>query len=72
VRSIKDRPNHAIYIRTLRAMTAEQRLEKAFELTETARGLFLDGLRRRFPERSEREIHDLYLQRLELCRNRNY
>jgi hypothetical protein len=51
-------------------MTPQQRVEKAFELGELARGLFLDGLRRRFPDRSEAEIRELYLERLELCRRR--
>ena len=70
VSSIKDRPNHRIYIRALREMTPEQRLDKAFELADLARHLFLDGLRGRFPERSERAIHELYLRRIELCRKR--
>ncbi|HSR67044.1 MAG TPA: hypothetical protein VLU25_03815 [Acidobacteriota bacterium] len=69
---IKPRPNHRIYIETLRKLTPEQRLAKAFELSEMSRRLFREGLRRRFPELSEEEFHRLYLERLELCHNRNY
>ncbi len=69
---IKKRPNHEIYIRTLRSMTPEQRLLKAFELTEFSRDLFKSGLRRRFPDLSEEVLHQLYLERLAKCHNRNY
>ena len=67
----KPRPNRARYIETLRRMTPEQRLLKAFELTEFSRALFKQGLRNRFPEKSESEIHQLYLERLATCYNRN-
>lgn len=70
--NIKERPNHAIYIRTLRRMSPEARLLKAFELSEFSRQLFLQGLRRRHPAMSEAEIHRLYLERLDKCHNRNY
>lgn len=69
---IKERPNHRLYIQTLRRMTPEARLMKAFELTEFSRQLFLTGLRRRFPELPEDELKKLYLKRLEKCHNRNY
>ena len=48
--SPKPRPNHARYLQTLRAMTPDQRLAKAFELSAFSKQLFLDGLRRRFPD----------------------
>jgi hypothetical protein len=67
---VKPRPNHAIYIRTLRAMTPEQRLEKAFELTEMTRDLLRAGLRERFPTASEEELERVYLERLDKCHNR--
>lgn len=70
--NIKERPNHAMYIRTLRRMSPEARLLKAFELSEFSRQLFLQGLRRRFPNKSDAEIHKLYLERLDKCHNRNY
>lgn len=68
--TLKTRPNHAVYIRTLRAMTPEQRLRKAFELTDLARALFREGLRARFPGLSEAELERLYLDRLAKCHNR--
>lgn len=69
---IKPQPNHRVYLRALRAMTPERRLAKAFELSDTARGLFREGLRRRLPDLSEEEFHAIYLERLALCHNRNY
>jgi hypothetical protein len=65
-------PSHREYILMLRRMTPQQRLAKAFELTENGRRLFLAGLRKRFPHLSEEELRKLYLQRLHLCHNRNY
>jgi len=63
----KPRPNHARYIQVLRSMTDEQRLQKAFELTELSRQLFRSGLRERFPELSEDELQALYVKRLLEC-----
>lgn len=69
---IKPRPNHELTIKALRAMTPEQRLLKAFELSEFAKELFWQGLKNQYPDRSEAELRPLYLQRLALCHNRNY
>jgi hypothetical protein len=66
----KPRPNHQLYLEALRRMTPEQRLLKAFELTELSRELFRAGLRQRFPEASEAELQRIYLERLEKCHNR--
>lgn len=52
-------------------MTPEQRLNKAFELTAYSKALFVEGLRRRFPELSESDFHQLLLERLKKCHNRN-
>ena len=68
----KARPNHSRYIEILRSMTPEQRLRKAFELTSFAKGLFREGLRKRFPELSQAEFEQLLRQRMDLCHNRNY
>ena len=68
----RENPNHEIYIKALRNMTPEQRLQKAFELTEFSKELFKHGLRKRFPDLSEEEFEKLYLERLELCHNRKY
>jgi len=69
---IKDRPNHLMYIQTLRRMSAEERLLKSFELTAFSEELFLHGLRRRFPDLSEDEIKGIYIKRLDKYHNRNY
>jgi hypothetical protein len=66
----KPRPNHRLYLNALRRLTPEQRLLKAFELTELSRALFRDGLRQRFPGADEVEIRRLYLERLAKCHNR--
>ena len=68
----KPRPNHRLYIRTLRRMTPQQRLNKAFELSAMVKELFLIGLRQRFPDLPEDEFRRLWLKRLEKCHNRNY
>ena len=70
--NVKPRPNHRKYIEILRGMTPEQRLMKAFELTETSKALFRHGLREKHPDLSDDEFHKLYLERLEKCHNRNY
>lgn len=69
---MKPNPNHKIYIKTLRSMTPEQRLAKAFELTARSKELFLYGLKKRFPDKSDSEIKKIYLERIEKCYNRKY
>jgi len=69
---IKPKPNHKIYIQTLRKMSPEQRLLKAFELSEFSKQLFISGLRKRFPNLSEEEFRKLLQERLDKCHNRNY
>lgn len=68
----KPRGNHQIYIQALRRMTPEQRLKKAFELTDLSRRLFLHGLRKRFPDMPEDELRRLAAKRIRECSNRNY
>jgi hypothetical protein len=69
---LKPRPNHRLYLQILRRMTPEERLMKAFELSEFSRELFFHGLKRRFPNRSDEEIREIYLERLKKCHNWNY
>jgi hypothetical protein len=69
---IKPQPNHQIYLEVLRRMTPEQRLLKAFDLTAFCKAVFLEGLRKRFPDVTPTELHKIYLSRLEKCHNRNY
>ena len=70
--NLKPQPNHKRYIRVLRSMSDEQRLARAFELSEMTRALFRQGLRERHPGLSEEGLHQLYLERLAKCYNRNY
>ena len=69
---IKPRPNHYQHLAALSRMTPAQRLKKAFELSEFTRKLFMIGLRKRFPDVSEQELHRIELARLAECHNRNY
>jgi len=69
---IKPRPNHKLYLKVLKQMTPEQRLQKAFELSSLTKQLFLHGLRKKFKDKSEGEIKAIYLERLEKCHNYNY
>jgi hypothetical protein len=68
----KPRPNHRRYLEVLSRLTPEQRLLKAFELSEFTKALFLHGLRQRFPDATEEEIRKIFLARLAKCHNRNY
>ena len=70
--NIKERSNHKIYIQVLRQMSPEERLLRAFELSEFTRQLFVHGLRKRFPNLSDEEFKKLLLERLDKCHNRNY
>ena len=53
-------------------MSPEQRLRKAFELSEFSKELFVHGLRTRFPKLNEDEFRRLLRRRLDKCHNRNY
>lgn len=68
----KPRPNRQLYIEILRKMTPQERLQKAFELSDFSKQLFIHGLRKRYPNLSEEEFHKLLLERLAKCYNRNY
>ena len=69
---IKPRPNHQLYLEILQRMTPEQHLLKVFELSALSKALFLEGLRKTFPNKTEEEIKKLYLERITKCHNRNY
>ncbi|MCI0621955.1 MAG: hypothetical protein L0387_09835 [Acidobacteria bacterium] len=69
---IKPRPNHRKYLELLRRMSPEQRLLKAFELSDFTQALFLEGLRSQFPNPSATEFKRLAAERLRKCHNRNY
>ncbi len=69
---LKPQPNHGRYLEVLRSMTPEQRMMKAFELTEMTRQLLRDGLRASFPQATDEEIHRRYLEQLRKSHNLNY
>lgn len=67
---LKPRLERQRYLRTLAAMSPEQRLTKAFELSRWSRDLFMAGLRERYPELGPDALRDLYLERLRKCHSR--
>ena len=70
--NLKPAPNHKVYLEVLKKMSPADRLEKAFELSKMTKQLFLEGLRKRFPEKNDVEIRSIYLERIQKCYNRNY
>ena len=68
----KPDPNHFKHLAALGRMSPAERLRQALELSEFTRRLFRQGLRKRFPHLTPDEFQRLYLERLELCHNRNY
>ena len=70
--NLKKDPGHLAQLQIIRRMTPEQRLMQAFELSQFTRDLLRQGLRTRFPDLSEAELHKLYLERLDRCHNQNY
>ncbi|MDL1891401.1 hypothetical protein FBQ87_00715 [Sphingobacteriales bacterium CHB3] len=66
-----ERTYRSKYLEVLKRMTPEQRLLKAFELTEYSRQLFEQGLRRRFPDATEEELRLIRLERYKRWHSRN-
>ncbi|MCA9215537.1 MAG: hypothetical protein KDB27_20875 [Planctomycetales bacterium] len=54
----------AVWRKTLAQMSGEAKLLKALELTETTRELMKAGLRADHPDKSEAELHEIYVDRL--------
>ena len=69
---MEDIKGHKAYIQILKQMTPSQKLQKVFEMSQFAKDLFYQGLKRRFPELSEEELKQLYIERINQCHNRNY
>ena len=63
---------YKIYYSVVLKMTPEQKIAKVLELTELSRKLMKEGLKIQFPNKTENEIHLLYLDRLKKCHNSNY
>lgn len=68
---LKEQPNRRVYMEALRRMTPEQRLAKAFELSDMTHEALQAGLAQRYPAASDAELHTIYMERLERCRRRN-
>ena len=68
----KARPNRQLYLQALRRMTPEQRLLKAFELSELSHELLRAGIRQRYPDAGPDELERIYLERLDACHNRTF
>jgi len=68
----KKHPNEKQYYDILRSMSPEQKLKKVFELNKLGKELRIAGLRMKYPELNDNEIHTLYIKTIELCHNRNY
>jgi hypothetical protein len=71
-KNLKSRPNQAIYLQTLRSMTPEQRLEKAFELTRLADDLSMQGIRNRYPDLDDAALKVKARSIKDRCHNRNF
>lgn len=69
---MKPSRSHGVYLDILRRMSPEDRLRKAFELSELSRKLFEHGLRRSFPDLEPAEFRALVRRRLDKCHNRIY
>jgi len=68
----KPRPNRQLYLETLRGMTPEQRLLKAFELSDRSYEFLRAGIRRRYPDAGPDEVQRIYLEQLSQCQSRAF
>lgn len=69
---LKPRPNHKIYLETLRKMSAEQKLMKVFELSSLSKNLFKEGLKKTYGNLTNEQFNKLFISRIKKCYNRNY
>ena len=67
-----DRQTHKEYIKILKKMKPQARLQKAFELSDLTKSLFITGLRMRYPDYSEEDIKDLYIEKIYKCHSSDY
>jgi len=61
-----------ISLAVLHRLSPAKRLELAFDLSDFSRELFLQGLRKRFTDKTEEEIHRIFIERIDKCHNENY
>lgn len=69
---MKKRLNRLQYLQILDRMTPSERVAKAWELTNFAKAAAKQAIRDVFPDKTEAEIHQIFLQRLQKCHNQNY
>jgi len=53
-------------------MSPQEKLEKSFELTDMANEAFRAGLKNRYPQLTEDQLEQLYIEKKAACHNRNY
>jgi hypothetical protein len=68
--NLKAQPNRRIYVEVLRRMTPEERLSKAFELSDMTREALRAGLAQRYPDATPQELTAMVIERLDRCRRR--
>lgn len=67
-----DRQTHKEYIKILKKMTPGERLQKALELSDLTKNLFITGLKMRYPDYSEKDIINLYIEKIHKCHVSDY
>ncbi len=67
-----DKQTHREYIKILKKMTPQQRLLRAMELSDLTKSLFITGLKLRYPDYTEGEIKNIYIEKISRCRNSGY
>jgi len=67
-----DREIHREYIKILKNMTPQKRLQRALELSDLTKSLFITGLKMRYPNYSEEDIKNLYIEKIYRCHNSDY
>ena len=67
-----DKQTHREYIKILKKMTPQQRLFRAMELSDLTKSLFITGLKLRYPDYTEDEIKNIYIEKISRCRNSGY
>jgi hypothetical protein len=66
------KPNRQEYIECLRRLGPEGRINIMLELTETMYQMLREAIARRYPEMTAEERHQVFLDKIKKCRNRNY
>ena len=67
-----ERQTHREYIKILKRMTPQQRLQRALELSDLTKSLFITGLKLRYPDYPEEDIKNLYIEKVHKCHHFDY